>query len=117
MNIEKTDGFQWEKSFTLTADTSREYHFGINRINNTYILAIPFIPDCFNKLLYLTKWNNAIQWCTIRFYYSDNNYLQVAFAQNVLTQLYLPSKRFYITMKANALADSQFDFMIKFLKA
>lgn len=117
MNIAKPDGFQWEKSFTVLTSQAVRHWFGIDKPTNTWILAIPFIPDCFNKLTYLFKESNLSQIKRFDFYFPDNSITPIAIIPNALSQIYLPTKRFILTVRAKADEDTDYDIMLKFLKS
>lgn len=107
---------QWEKSFTLAQNTLREYWFGINKIITNGILAVPYIPDCFNKLVYIFKRSNSAIAYQFTFYFPDNTESGVVLL-NVPTQIFLPTKRFKLLLKAKADKSTDFYIMLKFLKA
>lgn len=115
--VDKPDGFQWEKSFQVLAGLLGVYHFGINRINNTNVLAIPFIPDCFNKLVYLYTESNASQVAQFTFLFEDGTTHNVALVTDTLTEILMPCKRFILHVQANAVSATDFDIMLKFEKA
>jgi len=119
LSIPKKDlvSFQWEKSFTVTANTSKEIHFGIERIATWHELAIPFIANCFNKLVYLLKESNLSQNKFIMFYFEDDIYSGKNLVTNTLTELFLPCESFKLLFQANATTDTDFDIMLKFLKS
>lgn len=117
MSIKGNIGFQYEMSFTALADTEYNYHFGINRQDSQHTLAIPFIANCYNKLVYLLKENNGSQTKNIEFYFEDSDTQAVTLAKDTLTELLLPAKRFIIKLKANLLNPTDFDMMLKFEKA
>jgi len=117
MSIKGNIGFQYEMSFTGTTNTEYNFHFGINRQDSQHTLAIPFIANCYNKLIYLLKENNVSQTKNIEFYFEDNDRQAITLATNTLTELLLPAKRFIIKLKANAINPTDFDFIIKFEKA
>lgn len=108
--------FQWEDSFLGGSSEERFYHFGVNKIAGTHILAMPFLPDCFNKLIYLYKENNVSQTKNIEFYFEDNDKQSFALVPDTLTELLLPCKRFLINLKAS-ITGTDFDIMLKFEKA
>ncbi|MBZ9572563.1 hypothetical protein KJA15_04500 [Patescibacteria group bacterium] len=117
MSLKGNIGIQWEKSFTVAMDEHKYYHFGIIRVSEAHTLAIPFIPKCFNKLVYLYKETALTQAKEICYYYEDCDKNCIDLAVDTLTELLLPTKRFYLHFQANASADSDFNIMLKFLKA
>lgn len=117
MSLKGNIGFQWEHSWTQTTDTTAEFHLGINKLSAIHELAIPFIADCFNKLIYLFKESNLSQNAMIMFYYEDGDTHTENLAKDTLTELLLPSKRFKLLFQANAINPTDFDFMLKFEKA
>lgn len=108
--------FQWEKSFSVTKNKVKIYHFGINRISESSILAIPFIANCFNKLIYFYKESEDAQQAHFKFYFENNNSAYVNLVKNILTEIFLPCKRFTAEFQAHADNDTDFNMMIKFLK-
>ena len=117
--VDKPNGFQFEFSEDIATGLLSIYHFGIDRINNSHVLAIPFIPDCFNKLVYLYKEEVASP-CQVKqftFYMADGTNHNETMAVDTLTELLLPCKRFIIHFQANAISNTEVDFMLKFEKA
>ena len=117
MTIKGNIGFQWEDSFTVAMGEHKYYHFGINRIAAGHILAAPFIANCFNKLIYLYKESALTQAKEICYCYEDSETNCIELAVDTLTELLLPTKRFYLHFQANATGDSDFDIMLKFMKS
>lgn len=117
MSIKGNIGFQWEKSFTVSSNQEKFYHFGINRINMEHTLAIPFIADVFNKLVYLFKENNGSQVKDIIFLFEGVATQTLALVPDTLTEVLLPCKRFYLHFQANLLNPTDCDMMLKFEKA
>lgn len=113
----ENSGFQWEDSFILEADVETFYHFGINKVDGTHILAMPFIPDCFNKIIYLLNENFVSQKKNINLIFEDGDVQAVALVPISIIELPLPCKRFYLEFQANESEQTRFDFMMKFLKA
>lgn len=110
-------GFQWEKSFTLGADAETFYHFGVNKNTAGHILAMPFIPDSFNKMIYLLNENFVSQKKNINLIFEDSDVQSVALVPISIIELPLPCKRFCLEFKANEMSATDFDIMLKFLKA
>lgn len=116
MSIKGNIGFQWEDSFTVIEKLEQTYHFGIDKVMGDDILVVPFIADCYNKLVYLYKESNVADVKKISFYFEDNDIQDVNLVADTLTELLLPCKRFLLHFKANAIEPTDFDIMIKFLK-
>jgi len=116
MSIKGNIGFQWEDSFQVLAETEKSYHFGIDRQNASHILVIPFIANCFNKLVYLFKEDSASTNADFEFIHKDNNINTIALVTDTLTEVLLPCHRFRIYLKTGVSA-IDFDIMLKFEKA
>lgn len=116
MSIKGNIGFQYEDSVNVALGEHKYYHFGIDRQDSQHTLAVPFIANCFNKLIYLLKESEVSQAKEICYYYEDNDIQCVNLVTNTLTELLLPAKRFILHFQANAINQTDFDIMIKFLK-
>jgi len=108
--------FQWEKSWTQPMNTQVYYFFGIERSHDFMILALPFISNHFNKIIYLYKESNVSQTKAISMYFSDGNVIDINLIPNVVTELFIPCKRFRLRFKAKVDEDTDIDIMLKFLK-
>lgn len=119
LSLPKKDlvSLQWEKSFTLAQNTNRYYWFGINRLNAGDILAIPCIPDCFNKFILLYKESNVAQYKQYVFYFPDGTLQSYNIVPDTLILKYLSSRNLRLFFRAKLDEATDFDIMLKFLKA
>lgn len=109
-------GFQWEKSFEVLASANTYYHFGMMKTDQAHNLAMGFMPDYFNKLIYLFKETSASTTKVFQFIFEDDDIQTITLVTDTLTELLLPAKRFRMYL-LTGLSTINYDIMIKFLKS